>query len=163
MAGGRPTRYKPEYVEQAEKLCKMGATDQQLADFFKVSIKTIELWKRTHKEFIEALKRGKELADATVAESLYHRAIGYSHEADELKVVSVGNNGGSVVETHRVTKIYPPETLACIFWLKNRQPKLWRDKQEVEAKTVNSTVVHDGGSLTPDEMVRFKAQFDDDY
>lgn len=31
---GRPTDYKPEYAEQAAKLCALGATDMDLADFF---------------------------------------------------------------------------------------------------------------------------------
>jgi hypothetical protein len=31
---GRPTSFKPEYVAQAEKLCALGATDQEIADFF---------------------------------------------------------------------------------------------------------------------------------
>jgi len=29
-------------------------------------------------------------------------------------------------------KHYPPDTTAAIFWLKNRQPAKWREKQEVE-------------------------------
>jgi hypothetical protein len=28
------------------------------------------------------------------------------------------------------TERYPPDTAAAIFWLKNRQPKHWRDKVE---------------------------------
>lgn len=160
MAGGRPTRYKEEYCEQAEKLCLLGANDKQLADFFRTTEQTINAWKKAHPKFLEALKAGKEVADANVSKSLYRKAIGYEHDDVELKVVSIGNNGGSVVEQVPVKKIYPPDTTACIFWLKNRQPKLWREKQEVQSTQV--TVTHDGGPLTPDEMVRFKSQFDDE-
>ncbi len=48
---GRPTKYKAEYAEQAAKLCKLGATDAQLADFFEVSVSTVNLWKVEHREF----------------------------------------------------------------------------------------------------------------
>lgn len=34
MAIGRPTKYRPEFAEQARKLCLLGATDKELADFF---------------------------------------------------------------------------------------------------------------------------------
>src|ERR1051325_6581857 len=81
---GRPTEYKPEYCVQVEKLCKLGATDKELADFFDVTEQTINNWKSEHDEFFESIKRGKVLADAEVANKLYHRAIGYSHDAVKI-------------------------------------------------------------------------------
>ncbi|MBL3206262.1 terminase, partial [Klebsiella pneumoniae] len=41
---GRPSKYKPEFAEQAKKLAVLGATDAQMADFFEVSVSTINLW-----------------------------------------------------------------------------------------------------------------------
>ncbi len=67
---GRPTRYKAEYTEQAFKLCLLGATDANLADFFEVSEKTINTWKDAHPEFLQSLKAGKDEADANVGERL---------------------------------------------------------------------------------------------
>ena len=96
--GGRPTEYRPEYNEQARKLCLLGATDAQLADFFGVSETTINNWKLAHPEFLESLKAGKEKADALVAHALYHRAIGYKHDAVKILTVADGNNSGSHVE-----------------------------------------------------------------
>lgn len=123
---GRPTKYKPEYSEQAGKICLLGATDEFLADYFNVDVSTIGNWKNAHPEFLEAIKKGKQKADLQVAESLFHRAKGYEHP--EVKVF---NNQGEIV-THEVTKHYAPDPTAAIFWLKNRQPREWRDKQEVE-------------------------------
>lgn len=123
---GRPTKYKEEYARQAEKICILGATDEFLADYFDVDVSTIGNWKNKHNEFLEAIKRGKVEADLKVANSLYHRAVGYSH--DEEKVF---NNQGEIV-THKTTKHYAPDPTALIFWLKNRQPKEWRDKQEID-------------------------------
>lgn len=127
---GRPTDYKPEYAPQAEKLCKLGATDKELADFFEVVESTLNAWKLDHVEFSESIKAGKDLADANVADRLYQRAMGFEHDSEEIKVVSDGQGAGSSIERVPTRKIYPPDTAAAIFWLKNRQKAKWRDKTE---------------------------------
>lgn len=123
---GRPTVYKSEYPSQAQKLCKLGATDKELADFFEVEESTVNAWKLAHTEFSESIKAGKQLADANVAERLYERAMGFEHDSEEIKVVE-----GSI-ERVPIRKIYPPDTTAAIFWLKNRQKDKWRDLQRTE-------------------------------
>lgn len=133
MPAGRPTLYKEEYNEQADKLCKLGATDADLADFFNVNEDTINEWKKVHPKFSESLKAGKMLADANVAQRLYERAMGFEHDSEEIKIISVGGqDGGSEIVRVPIRKIYPPDSTAAIFWLKNRCPKEWRDKQETE-------------------------------
>ena len=122
---GRRSAFKTEYVDQARKYCLLGATDAQLGDFFGVDERTINRWKQRHPEFCQSLKEGKATADARVAESLYRRALGYTHPAEDIRVVE-----DKVVRTE-TEKHYPPDTTACIFWLKNRQPSLWRDKVAV--------------------------------
>lgn len=122
----RPTDYKPEYCEQAYKLCLLGATDKELADFFSTSEVTLNAWKKRHPEFIKSLNEGKQDADARVAERLYQRALGYSHPEDKIF-----NNGGEAMVVPTV-KHYPPDTTAAIFWLKNRRKGEWRDKQDHE-------------------------------
>ena len=132
MPAGAPSLFKDEYNEQAEKLCKLGATDSELADFFEVTETTINNWKIVHTEFFESIKKGKILADSNVAERLYQRALGFEHDSEEIKVLTVGKE--SVIERVPIRKIYPPDPTAAIFWLKNRRPKEWRDKQEMEGK-----------------------------
>lgn len=132
---GRPTDYREEYNIQAEKLCKLGATDNELADFFEVTEQTINNWKNEHPQFFESIKKGKTLADAEVAERLYQRAMGFEHDSEEIKVVANGNGEGSSIERVPVRKIYPPDTVAAIFWLKNRQKEKWRDKSEIDHLT----------------------------
>lgn len=122
----RPTRYKAEYAEQALKLCRLGATDVELADFFEVAESTLNNWKKAHPGFLESIKRGKVLSDAEVADKLFKRATGYEHPEDDIRAVN-----GEIVITP-TTKHYPPDTGAAIFWLKNRQSAKWRDKQEAE-------------------------------
>lgn len=122
----RPTDYKPEYDEQAKKLCLLGATDREIADFFGCDERTLNRWKEKHDSFAIALKTAKAEADSRVVESLYRRALGYEH--DEMHITAYE---GEVIQTP-ITKHYPPDTVACIFWLKNRQPEAWRDVKAVE-------------------------------
>ena len=123
---GRPSKYKPEYAAQAAKLCALGATDAQLADFFSVSVSTINLWKVEHQEFSESIKVPKAEADERVEQSLYRRAMGYEHDEVDIRVV-----GGEVIQTP-IRKYYPPGTTAAIFWLKNRKSADWRETKAVE-------------------------------
>ena len=123
---GRPTAYKPEYAAQASKICRLGATDAQLADIFCVSIRTIENWKNKHEDFLHALKPGKDYADDLVERSLFQKAIGY--EYDTVKIFN--NNGAEMVVSYREKCV--PDTTAAIFWLKNRRADKWRDVHKVE-------------------------------
>jgi len=132
---GRPTKYRPEYVEQAYKFCLLGATDEKLATMFDVCVDTIAEWKRVHPEFQDALRRGKAIADAEVANSLFHRATGYTHPD-----VHVSNYQGEITLTP-ITKHYPPDPTSMIFWLKNRQRKDWRDKTETEQSGKVSAII----------------------
>lgn len=143
---GRPTEYKPEYCVQVEKLCKLGATDKEIADFFEVTEQTINNWKSDFPEFFESIKKGKIVADAEIASSLYHRAKGYSHDA--VKIFPSGGESddgkGNKVKGPLIVPYvehYPPDTVAAIFWLKNRQKDKWRDKQEVDVRTPEGVTV----------------------
>ena len=128
------TKYRLEFVDQARKLAVMGVTNAQLADFFNVSERTIDSWIADKLEFSEAVKVGKAEADKRVERSLYERALGYSHPAQKI----MQYEGHPVVVDY--VEHYPPDVVACIFWLKNRCPERWRDRHDVE---VASTVKHD--------------------
>lgn len=142
---GRPSGYRPEFATQAEKLCRLGATDQEIADFLGVSYRTVCAWKGAHPAFMQALKAGKAQADAEVAEKLYRRALGYSHKA-----VKIMQYEGETIEVEYIEH-YPPDTTACIFWLKNRRPDLWRDKREFEH---SGTVTTRAEELSDDDLAR---------
>ncbi|WP_343225927.1 helix-turn-helix domain-containing protein [Luteolibacter marinus] len=149
---GRPSRYREEFAEQARKLCRLGATDKELAEFFGVDVATLNRWKQRHAEFCESLKDGKCQADAEVADRLFKRATGYSHE--DTKILQ--NNGAPVIVP--TVKHYPPDTVACIFWLKNRRPDLWRDKVGLEHSGPNGGPIPTEGDYRPsaedEEVIR---------
>ena len=122
----RPTKYKPEYVKQAEKLCRLHAGDREIADFFGVNEATLHRWKLVHPVFCESLKRTKEEVDAQVEQSLFRRAMGYSHKSEKVFQFQ-----GQVIRAETVEH-YPPDATSMIFWLKNRQPGKWRDRHDGE-------------------------------
>ena len=135
--GGRPADYKEEYNIMAYKLCLLGAIDKDLADFFEVTERTVNNWKEDYPEFFQSLKKGKKLADANVAESLYKRANGY-----KCKDTKFATHEGYITDSKEYIKHYPADTTAAIIWLKNRQPEIWRDKKEIDV-TGSVTIIDD--------------------
>ena len=123
---GRQSTYKPGFCAVALSAAERGCALREVGEALGVAEATVRLWRSQHDDFAAALKAGTQIADQRVEASLYHRAVGYSFDAVKLQVVC-----GAVVETPYVEHV-PPDTTAAIFWLKNRRPAEWRDKQEVE-------------------------------
>lgn len=149
---GRPAKYQPSFAEQAAQRCAMGATNADLADFFGVAISTVKLWAVQHEEFSAALKVGKEQADQQVERSLYQRAVGYTFDSEKVLTVK-----GEVVRVP-IREHVAPDVTAQIFWLKNRQPERWREKQQVELSGEVKTGFDPKAfeKLTEDELLRLR-------
>ena len=124
---GRDTKYNPEFNDQARKLCLLGATDAELADFFDVCEATINNWKTQYPAFLESIRSGKTKADAEVADSLYRRATG-----ENIVVERAMKNGDGSFEVVTLKQFVPGEVQAQRLWLLNRRKGDWRDKQEVD-------------------------------
>lgn len=142
-AGGRPSSYNPKYAGIAKKLCALGATDADLASAFGVTTPTIWAWRNQFPEFFNALKESKGAFDEVVERSLAQRALGYTYDTEEIKLTKDGE-----VLRVPVRKHIPPDTTACIFWLKNRRPEQWRDVNRFEHTG------RDGGPVEVDHNVR---------
>lgn len=97
----------------------LGMTNEEMAKFFEVGLATFNRWMSEKDGFRDAIKEGRDLADADVAHKLYRRATGYSHPD-----VHISNYQGVITVTE-IVKHYPPETMACIYWLNNRQRGRW--------------------------------------
>jgi hypothetical protein len=119
---GRPSLYRPEYSDLARRACVLGATNEELASFFEVSRSTIDEWQRVHPEFAEAVHKGRDMIDMVVADKLLARAMGYTHEGKKYVLYR-----GEEKELRHVQH-YPPDTQACIFWLRNRRRKHWQER-----------------------------------
>lgn len=100
-----------------------GLTDEQLAGRMQIDVRTLYRWKNKHSQICQSLKKGKEVVDYEVENALLKRAKGYTETHTTQKVTKDGD-----VVDYEVTTYYPPDPTSAIFWLKNRQPKKWRDK-----------------------------------
>ena len=125
---GRPTKYNADYVRFAKSLAKLGATDEDLASAFDISVMTIRRWSIIYPEFCEAIRVAKDAANKRVERSLYERANGYNYDA--VKIFMPAGSKQPVVVHY--TEHCPPDVGAAFIWLKNRDPDRWRDVQNVE-------------------------------
>lgn len=119
-------KYTPEHAEQALKLCRMGATNAVLADFFDVSMRTIWMWSATHEEFQAALKEGREAFDDMVERSLAQRAIGYDYVTEK-----VFNANGEVLRAETREHV-PADVGAAKHWLGLRRKEQWASPDKIE-------------------------------
>ena len=122
----RSKRYQKAFDEQAAFLAAMGCTDAELADFFKVSVRTIHRWKEAHHSFRQALEVAKDVADERVEKALYSRAIGYWKTVTKVVTDEKGKT-----QFAEYQEFVPGDVTAQIFWLKNRQPHNWRERKEI--------------------------------
>lgn len=108
-----------------------GACNGDIAITLGICEKTLYTWKKKHSVFNRYLERGIAICNASVERALHKRAIGY--ETEEVKVTySEGDEGGEVVDQRVVTtKQVAGDVGAQKFWLTNKNPKDWSDRQKI--------------------------------
>ena len=123
-----------KYIKGKEEIliadCRNGADQAGLAKRLGIGFTTFKRVLRLHPELREMLKEGNEEADLKVESALYRRAIGYEFEETASEVRIDPSGGANTTYVKKTKKSIPPETVAQIFWLKNRNPEKWRDRQE---------------------------------
>lgn len=124
-----------------------GLTDVQIAKKIGISKQTFYDWQKRYPDFSDSLKKGKEIVDRQVENALLKKVLGYSYKECTEITDAEGN-----VSTKIITKYVIPDTTAQIFWLKNRKPNEWREKQEV--KQINIEPKQDNLSQLTDEELR---------
>lgn len=123
----RPSKYdthvRPKLL-LIEAWARDGLTVDQISENLDVAPATFYEYQKLYPELVEALKNGREVIDVMVENALLKAALGYDYREEELNKIT-----GEPIELRKVAH---PNTTALIFWLKNRKPKQWRDKQEIE-------------------------------
>ena len=143
----------PDGLLLLEAYARDGLTDEQIAKNLDITPSTLYEWKRRYSEISEALKKGKEVVDIEVENALLKRALGYSYEE---KKVEVSEEGTKVTKT--INEVVP-DTTAQIFWLKNRRPEQWRDKQDIEhSGAVNVRKVYD--EMSEEELMELAKKYE---
>ena len=103
--------YDPDYHPGiAYDLYRRGHTDAEIAAKIGIGVSTLYDWLKKRKEFLEAKRQAKRYLDDTVEAALYKKAVGYDYKG----------------------KHYPGDNTCMIFWLKNRRPREWRDRKEIQ-------------------------------
>lgn len=142
QAKGRPSAYLGETDnDRAHRLALLGLSEEQIAEGLGISEKTLQNWMVKKPAFGKAVRAGRLPADARMAQSLYHRGTGYSHDA--VKIMQY--EGEPIIVPY--TEHYPPDTQAASLWLRNRQPRLWRDKQEIVLEGQDLAKMDDAGRI----------------
>ena len=121
------TKIEPR-LSEIEAWCRDGYTDILMCEALGVSVVTFCKYKLLQPKLVKSLKVNKQIADLTVENSLYKRAVGFSYE--EVTKETKTNQLGQVIfnTVKKIKKIVLPDTTAQIFWLKNRKQKEWRDR-----------------------------------
>lgn len=117
----------PEGLLKLEGWARDGLTDEQIAENMGIGYSTLQTWKSRYQDIQDTLKKGKEVVDIQVENALLKRALGYSYKETTHELIEGGMQVTKVVEKEVI-----PDTTAQIFWLKNRRPDKWRDKQDVQ-------------------------------
>lgn len=131
-----------ENLKLIEAWAKDGLTNEQIAHNMGIHRDTLYRWTNSSADIYDALKRGKEVTDYQVENALLKRALGYEYETRRVL-----NNGDEVIETKHVK----PDVTAQIYWLKNRKPHVWSDKQHIEHKDITNKAI-DFSNITDDEL-----------
>lgn len=141
---------EPDKLLLLEAWARDGLTDEQIAGNMGINVRTLYLWKKKNVQIFQSLKVGKEVADIEVENALRKKALGFreTEQTVSTRRTVEYENGKRIREVTEpvvteVEKYYPPDTTAQIFWLKNRKPEKWRDKQEQKVNLTEAVKIID--------------------
>lgn len=107
-----------------------GLTDQQIAHNMGIGYTTFKEWMNRFPSMSATLKKGKAPVDIEVENALLKSAMGFEYE-ETITEITEQPDGTQRKQIKKVKRYSPPNSTAQIFWLKNRRPDRWRDKQDI--------------------------------
>jgi len=134
LNAGRKTKYHEDFPLLAQDYARRGMIDKEICKKLGISQESFYLYLRTYPEFAEALKEGKKPVDVEVENALLKRAKGFSYEEvhAEFRAKDAKDKKAKPIVVKKITKMVVPDTTACIFFLKNRRPGLWKDRHNFD-------------------------------
>ena len=126
-----------------------GLIDKQIAHNMGVSWTSLKEWKHRFPEIAEALRKGKEVVDREVENALFKSAIGFTKKIKKpvrIKEVEYDpKTGKKIRELEKWVQVeeevyIAPQVTAQIFWLKNRKPDEWREKNDLTLTPSNGVL-----------------------
>lgn len=104
-------------------MAQAGMTNEEIAIAIGLTASKFGHMLQKHPDFRELLNEAREEPNHKVEQSLFKRALGY-------QVKEIVQKAGKPVQV--TIKEFAPDPVSCIFWLKNRSPKRWRDVVEMK-------------------------------
>src|SRR5208282_5802286 len=105
-----PTSHHPYdaelHLETARRMLAAGATVAELADYFGVTIASVQLWAVIHEDFAAVLGVAKARADDRVERALYDRCVGYTYDSEKIVTVD------KAIERVPIREHVPPDVAA---------------------------------------------------
>jgi hypothetical protein len=130
---------KSRWPEVQEKLplikawARDGIYEKDIIVRLKIANGTFYKYKNEHLELAEALKEGKEVVDVEVENIALKRALGYSYDEITTEIVTTTTGKEISRKIKKTTKHVPGEPAMIIWWLCNRKPDVWRQRQREQA------------------------------
>ena len=134
---GRKGKYQEwltkDGLTQLEGWARDGLTDEQIANNIGIQRTTLYDWKNKYPDISDSLKRGKAPVDIEVENALLKRALGYTVK-ETRTIVEKTPDGDIKQRAETIEKHIAPDVTAQIFWLKNRKPEIWRERQNIDVQ-----------------------------
>jgi len=126
---GRRSKYDPDTTPtQAYEYARDGMLNEEIAKKLGIAVQTLYDWIKRYPELDDAIKDGKRPVDIEVEQALLRSAVGYEVDYVEEEL----DAANKVIKSKRGATHVKPNPTSLIFWLKNRRPDKWRDKQDIE-------------------------------
>jgi hypothetical protein len=160
---GRTGYFQPWMIEEAKELTgKLGARNIDMAEYFEVTVGTIDYWIKTKPEFARAVKIGRLEASLKVAQALYQKAIGFQYMDEQVIANTVKKYGenGKLISQHveplivQVHKQLPPDAYAAHKYLSIIQREIWAETNSlnINHSHTGSVTVKNVEELSLDEL-----------
>ena len=129
----RRSKYREEYhLPWIRGLTRRGYTLDEIANDIGVAASTVKKWVHDFPELSDAVKKARALPDIEIEDALYNRAKGYKRTTTKTTIQACEDGSSKQTKVEVFEDVVPPDTTACIFWLKNRDRERWRDRQTTE-------------------------------
>lgn len=108
-----------------EKWVRDGLSEGQIAKNLGISRSTLNTYKQKFPDFLDTIKKGREVFIAEVENALAKRALGFF--VNETKTYVKLEDGKEVTYQEKTEKYVAPDVAACSILLKNKDRGNWSD------------------------------------
>lgn len=115
--------------DDIRKWVKNGATELEIAKALGIGYSTLKKYKAENDQLNGILSMNRIVADESALGAFYRRVTGTTVTEEVQERID-----GKLVTIKKTTKVIPPDVQAGQFWLTNRMPDEFKNKQEIKAE-----------------------------